>query len=126
MQQALNQIKTLMIEGINRKTIALTVLATLAFVGFMNVAVYGAEFAQYGSIGQEDELFTYHNGEYWVNIVLEKGNGQFMSTGLEGSYSIDEAIKEFGIYEDTESFIIEPEYNGKFSNVLFLYEIDGY
>ena len=51
------------------------------------------------------------------------GNGQFMKiTDLDNDYTIDQAIERFGIYEDTESFIVQPSL---YSNTVFLFEIDN-
>ncbi|MDR4491409.1 MAG: hypothetical protein R2685_11000 [Candidatus Nitrosocosmicus sp.] len=129
MQQA--NIKTLMIEGINQLgttrnliIVSLTLLASLAFAQF----AHGAEFAQYGSIGQEDQLTAQDsNGLYYVNTgnAYGIGNGMFEQVNeINEHFTIDGAIKTFGIYEDTQAFIYEPVLsNGKYSNVLFMYEL---
>lgn len=64
-----NQITVLAIVGLS--------IALMSSIGAVQ-----AELNQkmpYGSIAQEDELFTYVNGTLYLNVVFEKGNGQFMT-----------------------------------------------
>lgn len=102
------------------------IIASFA-IGAVNT-VQGAEFKQYGTIGQEDELVIKdNNGIYWVNTqtAYGVGNGQFEAINeINDNFTIDGAIKTFGINEDIQSFIYEPVLsNGEFSNVLFMYEL---
>lgn len=96
--------------------------------GSVSTVSYAAEFKPYGSIGQEDELVVKdQNGIYWVNtgIAYGVGNGQFEAINeINDNFTIDGAIKTFGINEDVQSFIYEPILsNGEYSNVLFMYEL---
>lgn len=109
-----------------------TVLAMSAIIailcGSVSTVSYAAEFKPYGSIGQEDELVVKdQNGIYWVNtgIAYGVGNGQFEAINeINDNFTIDGAIKTFGINEDVQSFIYEPILsNGEYSNVLFMYEL---
>jgi hypothetical protein len=90
--------------------------------------VNAAEFKQYGTVGQEDQLYVKDiNGIYWVNTGINYGigNGSFEAINeINDNFTIDGAIKTFGIYEDTQQFIYEPKLsNGQFSNILFVYEL---
>lgn len=90
--------------------------------------VQAAEFKEYGSIGQEDELVIKdNNGIYWVNTMTNYGvgNGQFEAINeINDRFDINGAIKTFNINEDVQSFIVEPILsNGEYSNVLFMYEL---
>lgn len=94
-----------------------------------NVQTVGAQeanFMPYGSIGQEDESYVYHDGYFWVNTGanLGVGNGQFMKiTDLDSDYTIDQALERFPqIYEDIEEFIVQPSL---YSNTVFMFEIDS-
>ena len=114
----------------NTTTKQITVLAvfgllTAALSSIQTVGAQETNFMPYGSIGQEDESAVYHDGHFWVNTGanLGIGNGQFMKiTDLDNDYTIDQAIERFGIYEDTESFIVQPSL---YSNTVFLFEIDN-
>lgn len=110
-----------------KNVFAIVVLSIAILSGFMST-VQAAEFKEYGSIGQEDQLFVKdNNGIYWVNtgIAYGVGNGQFEAINeINDNFTIDGAIKTFGINEDTQAFIYEPILNnGEFSNVLFMYEL---
>jgi len=103
------------------------IIASFALTSAVST-VQGAEFKQYGTIGQEDELVIKdNNGIYWVNTqtAYGVGNGQFEAINeINDNFTIDGAIKTFGINEDIQSFIYEPVLNnGEFSNVLFMYEL---
>lgn len=110
------------------------ILSVLAIVTLSIVTInqaFAAEFKQYGSIGQEDQLYAQDdNGLYYVNTgaAYGKGNGQFEQVNeINDNFTIDGAIKTFGINEDTETFVYEPVLsNGEYSNVLFIYEIVGF
>ena len=129
------KIKTAIVDGINEllnnKVLLITAILGLsiyALIGTGFQSVGAVEFSQYGQIGQEDQLVVRdNNGLYWINTgtAYGVGNGQFeLFNEINDNFSINGAIKVFGINEDTESFIYEPQFsNGKFSNVLFLYEI---
>ena len=111
-----------------RNTMILSIIAILS--GSITVA-YAAEFKSYGSIGQEDQLFAQDsNGLYYVNTMTHYGigNGSFEQINeINDNFTIDGAIKTFGIYEDTEKFIYEPILsNYEFSDVLFMYELVGF
>lgn len=105
------------------------IISVLALVALSSASLaYGAEFAQYGTIGQEDQLTAQDsNGLYYVNTMTAYGigNGMFEQINeINEHFTIDGAIKTFGIYEDTQAFIYEPVLsNGKYSNVLFMYEL---
>lgn len=98
---------------------------TIAFIGVLNI--YGAfghtpESMPYGEIGQEDQLYFYHHGVLYINVVPTQGNGFFMGEpDINQDYSIDQAIERFGIYEDTTDFNIKPSI---YSNVTVLYQLD--
>lgn len=103
------------------------IIASFALTSGLNT-VQGAEFKQYGTIGQEDQLYVKDaNGIYWVNtgIAYGIGDGQFEAINeINDNFTIDGAIKTFGINEDTTDFIYEPILsNGEYSNVLFMYEL---
>ena len=112
----------------------ITIITVLTIVGISIVStnqVYAAIFMPYGSIGQEDQLYTQDNdGLYYVNTGMNygKGNGSFEQVNeINDNFSINGAIKTFGINEDTEQFIYEPILsNGEYSNVLFMYELVGF
>lgn len=115
----------------NTKIQVISVLTIVALSIVSINSVFAVEFKQYGSIGQEDQLYVQDsNGIYWVNTgsAYGVGNGQFEQVNeINDNFTIDGAIKTFGINEDTEQFIYEPILNnGEYSNILFLYEIVGF
>lgn len=106
------------------------VCVTIAMMGLINNA-QAAVFEQYGTIGQEDELTAQDsNGLYYVNTGVKYGigNGSFEQVNeINDNFTIDGAIKVFGIYEDTQDFIYEPVLsNGKYSDILFVYKLTSF
>lgn len=114
------------------KTVLAIVGLSIAFFSISGQAFAAqTNFMPYGSIGQEDQLFTRDsNGLYYVNTMTNygKGNGQFEQVNeINDHFTIDGAIKVFGINEDTQAFIYEPVLsNGQYSNVLFMYELTSF
>ena len=114
----------------NKNLSVLAIVAlSIATMGLINNA-HAAQFEQYGTIGQEDQLIAKNeNGLYYVNTgtAYGIGNGMFEQVNeISDNFSINGAINTFGIYEDTETFIYEPILsNGKYSNVLFMYNLEG-
>jgi|SRR5688500_10158762 len=106
------------------KTVAIAVMvAILTSIGSVtDIAAQETNFMPYGSIAQEDQLYTIYEGQIWLNVVLGQGNGQFMKiTDIDQDYSIDQAIDRFGIDEDISSFLVEPS---QYSNVALVFELD--
>lgn len=106
------------------------IIASFALTSGLNT-VQGAEFKQYGTIGQEDQLYVKDvNGIYWVNTMANYGigNGQFEAINeINDNFTIDGAIKVFGINEDTQDFIYEPVFsNGEYSDILFVYKLTSF
>lgn len=107
----------------------LTIVAiSIVSLGHINNNVEASIFMPYGSIGNEDQIYTQdENGLYYINTMTNYGigNGSFEQINeINIRFDINEAIKTFGINEDTQSFIYEPVLsNGEFSNVLFMYEL---
>lgn len=106
-------------------------LITIVISANLSTTVQAVQFEQYGSIGQEDQLYTQdNNGLYYVNTGINYGigNGSFEQINeINDHFTINGAIKTFGINEDTQSFIYEPVLsNGKYSDVLFMYELVGF
>lgn len=136
MQQAYNKITLSLIEGINQLAQNKVFMISLVVLGIVTLIGTSGQFAQahhmglpefmpYGSVGQEDELTANVNGDYYVNIVLGKGNGQFMLVDyIIDQYTAKGAYKMFGV-TDHKDFIVEPSYAGFYSNVLFMYKWDG-
>lgn len=123
MNKILREIKTQRFAGLTVAFIGLSILI------LFSTPVHG-KLLPYGSIGQEDELFTTDkNGLYYVNTGVKYGigNGSFEQVNeINEHFTINGAIKTFGIYEDTEAFIYEPILsNGKHSDILFVYKING-
>ncbi len=133
----MNQIIKSKTGGNILKLVAIATLGFITIVGLNTLLVfgqqtaYGVEFAQYGTVGQEDQLFAKDsNGLYYVNTgtAYGIGNGMFEQVNeINKHFTIDGAIKTFGINEDTQQFIYEPILsNGEYSDVLFMYEIVGF
>ena len=103
---------------------AISILSSLS-------TVQAAIFENYGSIGQEDQIYTQDsNGLYYVNTMTNYGNGNGMFeqvNEINDNFTIDGAIKTFGINEDIQQFIYEPKLsNSEYSNVLFMYELTSF
>lgn len=89
-----------------------------------NVMAENDNFMPYGSIANEDQLYTIYKGDIWINVVPSKGNGQFMQiTDLETSYTVNEALDRFypSIQEDTNQFEVMPSV---YSNVSLIYQFN--
>lgn len=110
-----------------------TILKISALSGFV-IALLGSilvstvfahttpNFMPYGEMGQEDELYYYHDGVLYINAVLSQGNGMFIAEpDIDDDYSIDQAIERFGINEDVQVFNVKPSI---YSDVTIMYELD--
>ena len=99
-------------NNINQKQNVLATIAMVAAISILNSlsTVQAQEsFMPYGSIANEDELYTIYKGVIYVNVVPSQGNGMFMAiTDIDTDYSIDQAIERFGIQEDVRTFEVQP------------------
>lgn len=115
--------------NMNKNVLAIVVLSIAMIAYITGNTVQAAEFKEYGSIGQEDQLYAVdNNGLYYVNTMTNygNGNGSFEQVNeINDHFTINGAIKTVGINEDSQQFIIEPVLsNGQYSNVLFMYELN--
>lgn len=95
----------------------------LSNIGLSTASAHTPNFLPYGEVGQEDELYFYHDGVLYINAVPSKGNGLFIAeSDIDKDYSIDQAIERFHINEDTTSFNVKPSI---YSNVTVMYELDS-
>ena len=111
---------------VSKTKMVISVITSLTLVFILSSSVNSvfasSNFMSYGSIANEDELFTIHDGSIYVNIV-HNGNGQFMKvTDIDTNYSIDQAIERFNIHEDTTSFVVEPSI---YSETGLVFELDN-
>lgn len=114
-----NQLKTVL---------AMSIIIAILSTNMSTVQGHIPNFMPYGEIGQEDQLFFKHHDLYYINTADNLNNdGMFAQVNeINDSFTVNGAQKVFNIADGTTSFIYEPIINGKFMNVLFLYEFDGY
>lgn len=110
----------------NNKNMVL-IVSLITIVGTINsslvtVSAHTPNTLPYGEIGQEDELYFWHDDVLYINAVPSIGNGLFIAeTDIDKDYSIDQAIQRFHIDEDITAFNVKPSL---YSNAIVLYELD--
>jgi hypothetical protein len=118
-------------------------IKTLATIGLLSAIVgvslvdENSVFANHSGLGgfmlyenapsgvYEDMAYFWNDGDFYHNYVPSKGNGGFMlNDTIIPEYSVNGAIKMFGIQEDTNEFIVELD-GGLYHDILVLYTWNG-